>query len=363
MFLSGSKTLLDQTPSLKKRHLDGDRPARTRARKRLAASPTCMATRWRFLQYTSGSTGTPKGVMLNHANLMHNSALIAYAFEHTRSVHGVFWLPSYHDMGLIGGILQPLYIGQWNVLMSPMSFLQKPFRWLQAISQYRATISGGPNFAYDLCVRKITPEQREKLDLSSWRLAFNGAEPVREETIDSFAKAFEPCGFRREAFYPCYGMAEATLIVSGGFKTAPPVIRSFRRAGAGDRTRWSTRWPRKKGRGARRLRRHAAWTSEIVIANPDTLTRCAADEVGEIWVAGPSVAQGYWKRPEETDAYVPRPSGRRRRSVPAHRRSGLHARWRAVRHRPAERPDHRPRPELLSAGHRADGRAQPSVPA
>ena len=165
--------------------------------------------------------------MLTHANLVHNSASIAYAFEHTRSGSGVFWLPSYHDMGLIGGILQPLYIGQANVLMSPMTFLQKPYRWLSAISRYRCTISGGPNFAYDLCVRKITPEQRETLDLSRWCLAFNGAEPVRAETLDQFAKMFEPCGFRREAFYPCYGLAEATLIVSGGFKAALPVVRTF----------------------------------------------------------------------------------------------------------------------------------------
>src|SRR3990172_9361989 len=177
-----------------------------------------------FLQYTSGSTGTPKGVILTHANLMHNSASIAYAFEHTRSGSGVFWLPSYHVMGLIGGILQPMYIGQANVLLSPMSFLQKPYRWLKAISRYRSTISGGPNFAYDLCVRKITPEQRATLDLSRWCLAFNGAEPVRAETIDRFSKYFEPCGFRREAFYPCYGMAEATLIVTGGYKSALPVV-------------------------------------------------------------------------------------------------------------------------------------------
>ena len=164
-----------------------------------------------FLQYTSGSTGTPKGVVLNHANLVHNSALIAHSFEHTRSGTGVFWLPSYHDMGLIGGILQPLYVGRPNVLMSPMSFLQKPYRWLSAITRFRGTTSGGPNFAYDLCVRKITPEQRKTLDLSSWRVAFNGAEPVRAETLDAFAEAFAPCGFRREAFYPCFGLAEATL--------------------------------------------------------------------------------------------------------------------------------------------------------
>ena len=141
--------------------------------------PDVHADTLAFLQYTSGSTGTPKGVVLSHANLLHNSALISYAFEHTRSGLGVFWLPSYHDMGLIGGILQPMYIGRPNVLMSPMTFLQKPYRWLSAISRYGGTTSGGPNFAYDLCVRKITPEQRKTLDLSSWRVAFNGAEPVR----------------------------------------------------------------------------------------------------------------------------------------------------------------------------------------
>ncbi|MGC4002922.1 MAG: AMP-binding protein [Pirellulales bacterium] len=190
--------------------------------------PTAEETNWKrpdvhgdtiaFLQYTSGSTGTPKGVVLNHANLMHNSALISYAFEHSRSGRGAFWLPCYHDMGLIGGILQPLYIGQPNVLISPVAFLQKPLRWLKMISKYRATISGGPNFAFDLCVNKISPEQRDELDLSTWALAFNGAEPVREETIERFSRYFAPCGFKREAFYPCYGMAENTLIVSGGYR-------------------------------------------------------------------------------------------------------------------------------------------------
>ena len=180
-----------------------------------------------FLQYTSGSTGTPKGVILNHANLVHNSALIAHAFEHTRTSLGVFWLPSYHDMGLIGGILQPIYVGRTNVLMSPMTFLQKPFRWLSAITRFRATSAGGPNFAYEHCIQKITPEQRKQLDLSSWKLAFNGAEPVRAETLRRFAETFAPCGFRAEAFYPCFGLAEATLIVSGGYVAKPPIIRSF----------------------------------------------------------------------------------------------------------------------------------------
>jgi len=180
-----------------------------------------------FFQYTSGSTGTPKGVMLSHANLMHNSAMISYAFEHTRSGSGCFWLPLYHDMGLIGGILQPLYMGKSNTLLSPTHFLQRPARWLQLMSQSGATISGGPNFAYDLCVEKVTAEQKAVLDLSRWSLAFNGAEPVRAATIDRFSEAFAECGFRREAFYPCYGLAEATLIVTGGFKQSPPVVRSF----------------------------------------------------------------------------------------------------------------------------------------
>lgn len=252
-----------------------------------------------FLQYTSGSTGTPKGVVLTHANLMHNSASIAYAFEHTRSGTGVFWLPSYHDMGLIGGILQPMYIGQSNVLLSPMSFLQKPYRWLKTISRTRATISGGPNFAYDLCVRKITPEQRDTLDLSRWHLAFNGAEPVRAETLDAFAKMFEPVGFRREAFYPCYGMAEATLIVSGGFKAALPVVRTFD-AEALENNQVVDALADEEG--ARELVGSGGnlLDQRIVIAHPEHMTQLPPDQVGEVWVAGPSVAQGYWNRPEET---------------------------------------------------------------
>ncbi len=290
--------LLDQSPNLK--------ALRWQATDQLESGlegnwqhPDVYGDTLAFLQYTSGSTGTPKGVVLNHANLMHNSALIAYAFEHTRSGRGMFWLPSYHDMGLIGGILQPLYIGLWNVLISPVAFLQKPYRWLQAISQYKATISGGPNFAYDLCVRKITPAQKETLDLTNWSLAFNGAEPVREETIEAFVEAFGPCGFRREAFYPCYGMAEATLIVSGGFKTAPPVIRSFD-AQSLENNQVVDALPDEEGARALVGCGGTLLDQEILIVNPNTMGRCAPDEVGEVWVAGPSVAQGYWKRPDET---------------------------------------------------------------
>ncbi|MBN1589762.1 MAG: aminotransferase class I/II-fold pyridoxal phosphate-dependent enzyme, partial [Pirellulales bacterium] len=254
-----------------------------------------------FLQYTSGSTGAPKGVMLTHASLLHNSSLINYAFEHTRSGAGVYWLPCYHDMGLIGGILQPLYIGRPNVMMAPMSFLQKPFRWLRAVTRFGATTSGGPNFAYDLCVRKITDDQIQELDLSKWQVAFNGAEPVRAETLDRFAEKFAPCGFRREAFYPCYGLAEAALLVSGGYAKHPPIIRHFDavslvegRAVEVDDASHSAR--SLVGCGDTLV------DQQIVIADPDTLETCGERQVGEIWVQGPSVADGYWNKPELSEA-------------------------------------------------------------
>ena len=254
-----------------------------------------------FLQYTSGSTGTPKGVMLSHENLLHNSLRIMQAFEITRSQSGVFWLPSFHDMGLIGGILVPLYGGKFNVLMSPVAFLQKPLRWLQAIAKYRATISGGPNFAYELCVRKTTPEQRAALDLSSWSLAFNGAEPVRAETIKAFSDAFAVSGFRREAFYPCYGLAESTLMVTGGMKFEPPVTRSFDPLSI--ETGTIVVRPDDES-SARRLVGSGRELDgqDVLIVAPQSAEPLPPGRVGEIWVSGPSVAQGYWNRPEETTA-------------------------------------------------------------
>ena len=178
--------------------------------------PAVRGTDIAFLQYTSGSTAAPKGVMVSHANILHNERMIQNAFDTKPGSVIVGWLPLFHDMGLIGNVLQPLYAGVPCILMSPVAFLQRPLRWLQAISRYQATTSGGPNFAYELCMRKIRPEDRSGLDLSSWRVAFNGAEPVRLETVNRFAAQFADCGFRREAFVPCYGLAEATLFVSGG---------------------------------------------------------------------------------------------------------------------------------------------------
>ncbi|PYP77351.1 MAG: hypothetical protein DMD35_15555 [Gemmatimonadetes bacterium] len=169
-----------------------------------------------MLQYTSGSTGEPRGVMLTHANLLHNSAVIHRVSAHRPGDNGVFWLPPFHDMGLIGGILQPVYVGAPATLMSPATFLQRPLVWLETMSRYRATTSGAPNFAYDLCVERTTEEERASLDLSAWRTSFNGAEPVRADTIARFVDAFAPSGLRPDVVVPCYGLAEATLIVSGG---------------------------------------------------------------------------------------------------------------------------------------------------
>jgi FkbH-like protein len=252
-----------------------------------------------FLQYTSGSTGTPKGVMVSHGNLLHNSEYIKQAFELTPDSVSVSWLPSFHDMGLIDGILQPLYTGFLGVLMPPTSFVQRPLQWLQAISRYKATHCGGPNFGYELCINNITPEQRNTLDLSSWCSAYSGAEPIRRETLKRFSATFESCGFRPNFFYPCYGMAEATLMVSGGMVKDKPVYCALE-ADALQQNRIV------KASGDTENVMHLvgcgrAWLdTNIAIVDPESLTRCAPDQVGEIWVSGSSIAQGYWNQPEQT---------------------------------------------------------------
>jgi len=251
-----------------------------------------------FLQYTSGSTGTPKGVIVSHGNLLHNSAFIQERLGHSSESLGVIWLPPYHDMGLIGGVIQPLYSGFPAVMMSPVAFLQKPLRWLSAISRYKGTSSGGPNFAYELCVRRISPEQKEELDLSTWKLAFNGAEPVRGETLDRFSKAFASCGFRRSAFYPCYGLAEATLMASGGRKESPPVLQKSPSHGQVSPFMKSGK---KSGKTTMVGCGSSADDQQLLIVNTETLKACSPGEVGEIWVCGKSVAQGYWEQPAETE--------------------------------------------------------------
>jgi acyl-CoA synthetase (AMP-forming)/AMP-acid ligase II len=274
------------------------------------ALPIDPATSWRrteitadtlaFLQYTSGSTADPKGVMLTHGNLMANLELIRHGFAMDETSVGLIWLPPYHDMGLIGGILGPLYIGRPCTLMSPLDFLQRPVRWLNALSKYGGTVSGGPNFAYDLVARKVTPQQKANLDLSKWRVAFNGAEPVRKETIERFSAAFAECGFRKEAFYTCYGLAEATLIVTGGTALTSPVYTSVSATELG-RGR-AVRVEEGAGDAQPLVGCGKSLLDQIVaIADPETGERCPADVVGEIWVAGHSVAQGYWQKPEESE--------------------------------------------------------------
>ncbi|BAZ54107.1 amino acid adenylation domain protein [Nostoc sp. NIES-4103] len=253
-----------------------------------------------FLQYTSGSTGTPKGVMLTHGNLLHNAEVTRQYMEHTSSSKFVTWLPVYHDMGLIGGVLQPLYGGFPCIMMPPAAFLQRPYRWLQAISHYRGTTSGAPNFAYELCIEKITPEQRSTLDLSSWSVAFNGAEPIRHETLEKFAATFAECGFRPEAFYPCYGMAEATLMVSGSVKSA--LVRSkYIDKSAIERNNVIESVTHNDNSIALVSCGRSVPQQQVVVVNPQTLTRCQNQEIGEIWVSGPSVGKGYWNRQTETE--------------------------------------------------------------
>lgn len=231
---------------------------------------------------------------MSHANLLHNSELIYQKFGHSPKSRGVIWLPPYHDMGLIGGILQPLY-GRFPVtLMSAVAFLQKPIRWLQAISDHRATTSGAPNFAYERCIEKITAAQKANLDLSSWDVAFTGAELIRADTLTRFASAFADCGFCPAAFYPCYGLAEATLFVAGGDKAIPPKQISLSATAL-----QQNRVKLTDSEASLTLVSCGQPTDQqVVIVNPETQTQCAPDQIGEIWVTGDSITQGYWNQPE-----------------------------------------------------------------
>ncbi|HET8887656.1 MAG TPA: non-ribosomal peptide synthase/polyketide synthase [Candidatus Angelobacter sp.] len=252
-----------------------------------------------LLQYTSGSTATPKGVMVSHANLLHNEILIQKAFRQSQESIIVGWLPLYHDMGLIGNVMQPIHLGARCILMSPISFLQSPVRWLRAISRYHATTSGGPNFAYNLCARKVSQQEEEGLDLSRWSVAFNGAEAVRDETLNRFAERFAKVGFKRDAFAPCYGLAEATLLVSGPADGKPATtLKVDAKALAQNRIK-----PTRKIETAHTLvsSGKAAAGVKLQIVEPESRTMCAAGQVGEIWVTGKSVAQGYWARVEESE--------------------------------------------------------------
>ena len=252
------------------------------------------------LQYTSGSTATPKGVAVTHANLLHNLADLDRGWEHTASSTIVSWLPAYHDMGLVYGLLMPLYARVPCVLMPPVVFIQRPVRWLQAITRFRGTHAAAPNFAYDHCVRRVKPEDRTALDLSSWEVAVNGAEPVRPDTIDRFSSTFAECGFRRFAFAPGYGLAEATLKVTAARRGEGPTIAAFSAAALEQRS-VEPRSPAETdsrslvGCGAPILE------TRVSIVAPVTRAVSPPEAIGEIWVGGPSVAAGYWGAAEESE--------------------------------------------------------------
>ncbi|WP_245721535.1 fatty acyl-AMP ligase [Nocardia crassostreae] len=255
-----------------------------------------------FLQYTSGSTSNPKGVMVSHGNLAANQEMIRQAFGHDENSTFVGWTPLFHDQGLIGNVLQPLYIGATCVLMAPSTFIRKPLLWLAAISRYRAHTSGGPNFAFDACVTHAALAGVPDLDLSSWRVAYNGAEPLRADTLGRFAETFAPHGFSEKSLYPCYGLAEATLLVTGsvpgaGARTLEADIEALRHGRVVPATD-----PHAENLPSRVLVSSGRTlpNEDVCIVDPETGRLCAPDRVGEVWVSGDQVAQGYWETPEVT---------------------------------------------------------------
>jgi acyl-CoA synthetase (AMP-forming)/AMP-acid ligase II len=257
-----------------------------------------------FLQYTSGSTGQPKGVKVSHGNLMNNLEFIHQRFRHSGDSRGVIWLPPYHDMGLVGGILSPIYTGFPVLLMSPFSMIRNPLRWLRAISDFRGTTSGGPNFGYELCLRRWNAAAVADLDLSSWSVAFVGAEPIRPQIMQDFSARFAPSGFRATSFYPCYGIAEATLMVTGGNVDTEPRIFHLSRESLNTKQPVTTNPDSPQvvslvGCG------FAGNKNEIAIIDPDSLKPCVPGRIGEIWVSGPSVTCGYWNNQDTPSATLP----------------------------------------------------------
>lgn len=263
-----------------------------------------------FLQYTSGSTGHPKGVEVTHGNLLANFEQILHGFfagneklNSLQDLRVVIWLPPFHDMGLIGGVLTPIFAGAHVSLMSPLTFLKRPLLWLKTLSEQKAHVSGGPNFGYQYCVRKISEEQAETLDLSHWHVAFNGAEPIQTSALNAFSDRFKASGFDAKAFVPCYGLAEASLFVAGspsgrGAKVLCAQLDELEKG----------RFVEEQNLGALALNPLKttqlvssgviATNAEVKIVNPRSHKTCADGEVGEIWINSPSVARGYWGKPQ-----------------------------------------------------------------
>lgn len=252
-----------------------------------------------LLQYTSGSTGTPNGVMVSHGNIIHNSEFIKQSFGLEENSVGVNWLPNFHDMGLIGGLIQAAYLGALNVIIPPLAFLKNPANWYRSIAKYKATTGGGPNFAFDYSIEKVTEEESNEFDLSSLRTLYCGAEPIRDMTMKSFAKKFKGAGFKSSQLFPVYGMAESVLIVCGGdFRAEPVYFESDSRSLEANRV-----VPARQGYDSRTLTACGyPWIGmEVAIIHPETRNPSALGEIGEVWVKGPSVAKGYWEDREDTE--------------------------------------------------------------
>lgn len=262
--------------------------------------PEVTAETLAYLQYTSGSTSTPKGVMISHRNILHHSAYLQKACGYAPDSVTVTWMPYFHDYGLVEGMTQPLFNGTPCYLMAPFAFIKKPIHWLQAISRFRGTHSQAPNFAYDQCIRRVTDAQVAQLDLSSWVGAGNAAEPINPKVMEEFARKFAPAGFRWEAYAPAYGLAEDTLLVSTSPRLQAPVLRAFDTASL-EKNRVVEVSMEQDGSRVMPGCGQLVCDTKVAIVHPDTLQRCAETEVGEIWVSDPSVADGYWNRPEETE--------------------------------------------------------------
>ncbi len=254
-----------------------------------------------FIQYTSGSTSEPKGVAVSHANLLYNQQMLQAGLRSSAETTIVSWLPVYHDLGLIAQLLHALFVGSSCVLMPPMAFLQRPLRWLQAITRYRGVFSAAPNFGYELCARKVLPEECESLDLTSWSLALNAAEPVRHSTIQRFVERFGGCGFSPRAFFPGYGLAEATICVSGGPRDQGAVVLAVDpEALAQHRVEVV---PASADHVQMLVASGSPQLDEVVaIVDPEIGSPTAADRIGEIWVRGLNIARGYWCQGDETNA-------------------------------------------------------------
>lgn len=286
------EVLGDRFNSLKWQATDRVDARRAALWKETTVTPESLA----FLQYTSGSTSTPKGVMVSQDNLLYQFEIIASGTSNSTDSKIFTWLPLYHDMGLIGNVLFNIFLGARCIFMTPTSFIKRPSRWLKAISKYQVDLSGAPNFAYDLVSRKTTEEEIATLDLSCWKVAFCGAEPIRFQTLQNFTQIVEPAGFNEKALFPCYGLAEATLMVTGtgignGVKHMDASTTDLEqgRANAASLEEGTTTLV---GSGSKILEQ------EIRIVDPNTLKPLADGQVGEIWIAGRHVAKGYWEKPQ-----------------------------------------------------------------